>query len=168
MKTYFAAILLVCISVPCVAETEAEALKKAFPWIFTGEDAFRYETVSISEIHEYCAKQQLEMSVWLEEYEKKFGEIKDRERPEADRRPENGLLSGVPALIQLNVTYYLNKRASEGWGLVGASHDFFVFEKSNRKNDKAEEESAGQSAIRPEPDSEDGDKAQPEAKERSR
>lgn len=141
MKPLSRLILLVFLVLPVFAEDtkeQQEALKKTFPWIFDGDVAFRYETISTEEIHAYCSKQQLEMSVWHEEYIKRYGEIEQTEIPENEKRPENGMFSGMRALQQLNVTYYINKRAAEGWKLVGASQDFLIFEKSEKDKEKKE------------------------------
>jgi hypothetical protein len=143
MKKIFATLLLCLACLPVSAdETETEILKKAYPWIYAGEKAFKYETVSIDEIHAFCLKHQGELAFWYEEYKKRFGEVSDRTIPKDKQRPENGLMSGVRELTQINVTFYINKRASEGWKTVGTSSDFFVFEKrseaENNKHNKSE------------------------------
>ena len=168
LKFYLTAIIALLVAPPGFAETEAEALRKAFPWIYTGEDGFRYETISLDAIHEYCNKNEGEMTFWYEEYRKRVGEIADREPQNGKPRPEDGLMSGVKELFQLYVTFYINKRASDGWRVVGISGDFFVFEKRQGRENQAEQGSAGQPATRSESDSEDGDKPQPESEGRSR
>jgi hypothetical protein len=139
MKPLVRLILLVFLVLPVFAEDteeQKEALKKTFPWIFDGDAAFRYETLSTEQVHAYCGKQQGEMSVWYEEYKKRYGEIEERELPENEKRPENGMFSGMRALQQLNVTFYINKRAAEGWKLIGASQDFLIFEKPEKDKEK--------------------------------
>ncbi len=141
MKLLTRSILLVIIAMPVFAEEteqQQEAIKKAYPWVFAGDDAFRYQTVSLDEIGIYCGKNEGEMSIWYEEYKKRFGEFKEREIPEAERRPENGLMRGLPLMVQIYVTFYINKRASEGWKMVGASQNFFVFERSGDPKGKVD------------------------------
>lgn len=132
----FITLILATLSLSATAEEPVQKhFRELYPWIFKQAAMLETETISKEEMVAYCAKHETEFYVWHQEYTKRFGEIEAPENPEAKKRPEDGLLSGVAQLHQMYFTFFIQKQASEGWRVVGASNHSFVFGKP-KENDK--------------------------------
>jgi hypothetical protein len=123
-------LILATLSLSATAEEPAQKhFRELYPWIFKQAEMLETETITKEEILAYCAKHETEFYVWHEEYTKRFGGIEAPEVPDEKKRPEDGLLSGVAQLHQMYFTFFIQKRASLGWMVVGASNQSFVFGK---------------------------------------